>query len=130
MKEALNTLRGEKTTLTSNLSLPHFKLDANIDGVAVFKCSEQGEVIPILCSIYSISKSASDEDKCSEIIFETRYPFVAGFFHGKTKPEADDLVAEFVEELERLRPDNNGPETIGRKCSIALHCMKCDTPIR
>ena len=98
--------------------------------MVVFKCTEQGEVIPILCSIHSISKSAKEEDNETEIILETRFPFVVRFCHGETKPEPEDLVAAFIKELKRLNPNNNGPETAGRKCTVTLHCMKCDTPIR
>ena len=131
MKEALDLLQGFQQEMTSAiLNLPHYKVDCNIDGVVVFKCSEQGEVTPILCSVHSVSKSAKEEDKDTTIILETRFPFVVGFFHGKTKPEPEDLCSAFIQELDRLDPDNNGPETAGRKCTAKLHCMKCDTPIR
>lgn len=130
LKIAWNELRGQQHDLVANGNKPHYKLDCNIDGVAVFKCSEQGEVIPILCCIHSISKSAKPEDRKTEIILETRFPFVLGFFHGQTKPEPEDLVDEFLAELEYLNPENNAPETATRKFTVRLHCMKCDTPIR
>ncbi len=129
-KESWNILRGVPNTFDSNVNLVFYKIDCNIDGVVVFKCSEQGEVIPILCSIHSITKSAKEEHEITELIVETRFPFVVGFFHGQTKPEPEDLVAEFLNELIRLDPENSGPETDGRKCTASLHCMKCDTRTR
>jgi len=90
----------------------------------------QGELIPILCYCHSINKSALPEDKEGEFIFEKRLPFIVGFFHGKQKPPVEELCKEFVAELGRLDPNNNGPETEGRTFTCSLWCMSCDSPMR
>ena len=96
----------------------------------MFENSLQGEVIPILCYCHSINLSASKEDEPNEIILENRLPFIVGFFHGKQKPLVEDLCRDFVAELKRLDPLNNGPETCGRKFTCSLYCMSCDSPMR
>ena len=130
VQEAWNHLGGIQRDYFELRCIPHYKIDCNIDGVVVFKCSESGEVIPILCSIHSVSKSAKEEDQHTEYIFEKRYPFVVGFFHGKTKPTPEELMEALLRELEYLDPANTCPETEGRLFTASLHCMKCDTPIR
>jgi hypothetical protein len=130
-EKALNQLRGhiDELDLVPGVLL-HYKIAGNIDGVFVFKNTLQGEVIPILCYIHSINKSASKEDEKYEIILETRLPCIVGFFHGKQKPLVEDLCRDFVAELNRLDPNNNGHETSGRKFTCSLYCMSCDSPMR
>lgn len=129
--KSLNQLRGHVNNLQSiPAKLPHYKIGCNFDGVSVFENSLHGEVIPILCYCHSINKSASQEDEPSEIIIETRLPFIVGFFHGKQKPLVEDLCHDFIIELQRLDPLNSGPETYGRKFTCSLYWMSCDSPMR
>ena len=129
MKNVLAKLRGHIAELGPKKQL-HYKICCNEDGVNIFNNSEQAEAIPILVYVHSISKSAAPEDVANEIILKTRLPFVVGYYHGKTKPSVEELTKDFVAELLRLHPDNDEPETEGRRCICELFCMTCDSPMR
>jgi hypothetical protein len=127
MEKAFLDIRGHVAAL--NDKLIHYKITCNIDGGCVLKNSEQGEVIPILCFVNSISKSASPEDLENEIILKIRLPFIVGYYHGKHKPSSvEDLLKDFISELIKLHPDNHGPETEGRKCTCTIYSSVSSFP--
>jgi hypothetical protein len=104
-------------------------LDGNIDGVDVFNNSEQSEFIPILLIGVYIARSASPEDEKNQIWFKRPYPFIGGVYQGPGKPTVEELIDSLLAELRRLDPLKDGPETIDRRCTCSLRCMRCDSPI-
>jgi hypothetical protein len=131
MDRAQRILRGEKESEPDELQteLPHYFIVINIDGVIAFTNSEQAEIIPILGLVYSVKRSAFSEEP--EIVLETRYPFVIGFFHGKEKPDLGKFLEPLFEELKRLSPNNADPvQTAGREFTASLQCVVADTPMR
>ena len=87
LKKAFRILKGESEEDEPSGPIPHYFLIINIDGVLAFTNSEKSEIIPILGLVHSVKSSAFSEEKA--ILLETTYPFVIGFFHGKSKPNLD-----------------------------------------
>lgn len=46
----------------NDCNIPHYSINVNIDGVCVFKNSEQSEIIPILATVHSVAKSYGDDE--------------------------------------------------------------------
>lgn len=116
-------------TPTSLHRIPHYQIDLNIDGVQLFNNTETMEFIPILVVIHSIQ-----EDFESEIpprLLDPSYPIIVGYFHGKHKPPAKQLMKQLVRELHRLSPKNNDPiSCTGRQFTVTLRCVRTDGPMR
>lgn len=69
-----------KTTMQTAIGfLPHFVIDANMDGVNWFKNSKKAERIPILFYVNSVSKS-SRVGAAKRLL--KQQPFIVGLFHG------------------------------------------------
>ena len=129
LKQALRILKGESEEDEPSGPIPHYFLIINIDGVLAFTNSEQSEIIPILGLVHSVKSSAFPEEKA--ILLETTYPFVIGFFHGKSKPNLDKFLQPLLSELRRLSPNNKDPiQTKGREFTVSLRCVVADTPMR
>nr|CAH0105065.1 unnamed protein product [Daphnia galeata] len=129
LKQALRILKGESEEDEPSGPIPHYFLIINIDGVLAFTNSEQSEIIPILGLVHSVKSSAFSEEKA--ILLETTYPFVIGFFHGKSKPNLDKFLQPLLSELRRLSPNNKDPiQTKGREFTVSLRCVVADTPMR
>ena len=129
LKKAFRILKGESEEDEPSGPIPHYFLIINIDGVLAFTNSEQSEIIPILGLVHSVKSSAFSEEKA--ILLETTYPFVIGFFHGKSKPNLDNFLQPLLSELRRLSPNNNDPiQTKGREFTVSLRCVVADTPMR
>lgn len=109
-------------------SCSRYFLIINIEEVLAFNNLEQAEVITILESNF-VKNLAHSEEKA--IVLETLYPFFIGFFRGKTKPDLNNFLKQFFDELRRLSPTNdNVNETMGREFAASLHCVLADTPMR
>jgi hypothetical protein len=111
-------------------SVPHFELDINIDGIQIFKNSEQSSsVIPILGRIHSVSPNF--QCACDKVIFDDSLPFVIGFYNGKKDPNPKEFLARLIDELVRLSPDHSiASNTANRPCTVMLRVVIADSPMR
>ena len=109
-------------------SIPHFIVDANMDGVCWFNNSEQSECIPILFIIHSVAKSSEPN---AAVRLLKPIPFIVGLFHGNRKPNAEEFMEATIAELRRLHKDNLDPIlTKGRQFTVHLRCIRNDGPMR
>lgn len=127
--ESTDNKQAPSTSTSTQSSLPHFLIDANIDGVQAFNNSEKGEIIPILITIHSLAKSP-DISKHKPRLINPSYPMVVGVFQGKCKPDINEFLHLFIKELKRLNPDNNSATVLGRTFTVTLRCIRTDGPMR
>lgn len=132
IEKAKNNLRGEaiaEVDMTRETNIPHFEMDANIDGVVIFNNSEQAELIPILVVIHSIKKSAQSKDK--KHILKSSTPILLGYYHGQGKPNIKKFLAPLLQDLKRLDPYNpNERERASLEFTVTLRCIRTDAPMR
>jgi hypothetical protein len=104
-------------------NLPEFLIDINIDGVQLFKNSEQAELIPITAIIHSIRKWGK------ETILKSSTPILLGYYHGQGKPNVKKFLAPLLADLKDLHKNNpNAPK--GRQFTVKLRCIRTDAPMR
>ena len=130
IEEAKAQLRSEVITMMEQEgeemdpdNLPEFLIDINIDGVQLFKNSEQAELIPILAIIHSVRKAGK------ETIFKSSTPILLGYYHGQGKPNVKKFLAPLLADLESLHKHNpNAPKD--RQFTVKLRCIRTDAPMR
>jgi hypothetical protein len=77
-------------------------VDLNFDGIQLFKTGIK-ETIPLLARISAITSSSGQV-----FVFSKKMPaFMFGVYCGKQKPNANDLMAELVGELQTNHPELN-----------------------
>ncbi|KAG8227301.1 hypothetical protein J437_LFUL004850 [Ladona fulva] len=89
------------------------KLQTNVDGLPLSKSSRS--------NLWLIVIALEDHDFIP--------PFVAGVFHGTSKPENVEMyMADYVQEISKLIED--GIECLGRNYKICVTSYICDAPAR
>lgn len=81
-------------------NLPEFVIEINIDGVQLFKNSEQAELFPKLAIIQSIRKVGK------ETILKSSTPILLGYHHGQGKPNVKKFLAPLLADLKDLHKNN------------------------
>lgn len=87
------------------MSVPHFEVDINIDGVKIFNSANAAKIVPILGRVHSISPNANSSSGL--VVLENSSPFIIGFYIGEEQvSDIPAFLADVMEEFLKLSPKN------------------------
>jgi hypothetical protein len=125
-------LRGEFTqrNAETNLELPHYEININIDDAKLNQETNAATITPILGRLHSIQPTASRSEGI--VILSDTSVFVIGFYVGNKKPEnISSFLDALMIELCHLSPLNVNVECTEIRCfTVSLRCVIVDGPMR